>query len=262
MASRVATRSPSGSRRRLGFAILGVLLGIGVGVLLFMPVMPQKLDYHGFHDARTLLGIPNALNVVSNLAFAVVGWLGLRLVAGGATSATILPSLRPAYATLFTGLLLTAFGSAYYHWSPSNATLIWDRLPIAIAFMALFATVMGERVNAGLGARALIPLVVIGVASVLYWAAFDDLRPYGIVQFYPVLAIPVLIACFPSTHGGGRLLLGAIACYVVAKVLEEADGAIYGVSGWISGHTLKHLAAALGAWLIYRMVAMRRPLSD
>ena len=256
----MSAQSPSLPRRitrvHIGYAILAVLLGIAVGVLLVLPAVPQKLAYHDFHDARTLLGIPNAMNVLSNAAFAIAGLSGLALVRR-APAAVIDPPLKPAYATLFTGLLLTALGSAYYHWNPTHPTLIWDRLPIAMAFMALFATVIGERIDPVIGRAALAPLVALGAASVLYWAAFDDLRPYGIVQFYPILAIPVLLACMPCRKPGSGYLLAAIACYLGAKALEEADGWIYGFGGLVSGHTLKHLAAALGAWLIYRMLVAR-----
>ncbi len=244
------------TRAQIGFAILAILLGIAIGALLFLPAVPQKLAYHGFHDARMLLGIPNAMNVLSNAAFAIVGCLGLALIRR-ASAGVIDPRLKPAYATLFAGMLLTALGSAIYHWNPSNASLIWDRLPMAVAFMALFAAVLGERINPAVGRAALWPLVAFGVASVVYWAAFDDLRPYGIVQFYPILAIPVLIACMPRRAPGGGYLMAAIGCYVGAKFLEEADGWVFGFGGLVSGHTLKHLAAAFGAWLIYRMLRAR-----
>jgi Ceramidase len=245
------------TRAVVGFVSLAILFGIAIGALLFLPAVPQKSAYHAFHDVRPLFGIPNGLNVLSNSAFTIVGLFGLAVVRN-AQPLAISRELKPAYATLFAGIFLTALGSAIYHWRPTNATLIWDRLPMAIAFMALFATVIGERIAPRIGRAALLPLVIIGMASVFYWAILDDLRPYGVVQFFPILAIPVLIACMPHHNLGGSYLIGAIACYFGAKFLEEADGPIYALShGFISGHTLKHLAAAFGAWLIVRMLVAR-----
>jgi hypothetical protein len=248
---------PIPTRAFVGFTILAILFGIAIGALLFLPAVAQKSAYHAFHDVRPLFGIPNSLNVLSNSAFAIVGLFGLAVVRN-AQPVAISQVLKPAYAILFAGTSLTAIGSAIYHWNPTNSTLIWDRLPMAIAFMALFATVIGERITPSIGRAALLPLVFIGMASVFYWAAMDDLRPYGVVQFFPILAIPVLIVCMPNHAFRGGYLIAAIACYVGAKFLEEADGLIYALShGVISGHTLKHLAAAFGAWLVVRMLCAR-----
>ncbi len=248
-------------REPMGHAALLALAAIAIGVLLVVPPIAQKLAYHQFHDARSWLGIPNALNVLSNIPFAVIGVLGL-LELRSASPHRVLPLLRPAYAVLFAGVALTGFGSAYYHWSPDNRTLIWDRLPMALAFMGLFAAMLGERVSLQLGRRLLWPLTALGVFSVVWWATVDDLRLYGIVQFYPLLAIPLLLWLFPARYSHAGFIMTALACYGIAKALEDADGLVFRHAELVSGHTLKHLAAALGAWCIVLMLKRRRPLAD
>ena len=58
-----------------------MLLGLMVVSLATLPLLPpiaQDPTYHQFADQRTLLGIPNFWNVVSNLPFVLVGAMGLR----------------------------------------------------------------------------------------------------------------------------------------------------------------------------------------
>ncbi len=235
-----------------GFALVGKMLGVD-------PIR-QPLGYHDFADVRTCLGIPNVQNVLSNLPFLAVGIAGLRWLRRW--DAAVDAELVPAYATLFLGIAATALGSMYYHWAPSSPTLFWDRLPIAVAFMGLFAGVLGERIGPRIGRAVLWPLVVFGVASVIYWHVTDDLRPYAVAQFFPLLTIPLLLALFPARFSRGGDLLAAIGCYVVAKGFEEADKPIYTALGGItSGHVLKHLAATVGVWLVVRMLMQRRPVA-
>ncbi len=245
------------TRAQCGLMGLTLLLGIAIGAFLALPPMAQKTAYHAFHDGRALFGVPNAANVLSNLPFTIIGLLGLRFLAGASDHAVAADG-RAAYVALFAGLTLTGFGSAYYHWAPDNRTLVWDRLPMVIAFMGLFAAMIGERIDARLGRRMLLPLIALGLYSVMHWARVDDLRLYGVVQFYPVLAIPVMLWAFPGRYTHGGYVLAAIACYIAAKVLEDADGRIFQLGAVLSGHTLKHLVAAAGGWCLYRMLTLRR----
>jgi hypothetical protein len=240
--------------------LLGIAIAAVIGLSLAKPIW-QPPAYHAFADARTFLGIPNALNVLSNLPFTVVGLVGIFLLRPGGRLAMPSP-LQTAYLVVSTGVFFTGFGSAYYHWTPTNGTLLWDRLPMAVAFMGLFAAVLGERVGLKIARRLLWPLVAFGLASVLYWHWKDDLRLYVLTQFYPLLTIPILVALFPPMYTRGADFFGALGLYVVAKVLEEADVAIFKLTaGVVSGHTLKHLAAALGAWWVLRMLCLRRPIA-
>jgi hypothetical protein len=254
--------------RLLSIAVLAVA---AVAWLFSRPVLPQSLDYHNFADQRTLLGLPHALNVLSNLPFLFVGVQGLRFLFRRDTLRVDGPFLTAAerrpYVLFFAGVGLTAFGSAYYHLEPSNDRLLGDRLPMTVAFMGLFAAVLMERVSLKAGLDLLGPLVAVGLASALYWHWTEqqgrgDLRFYYVVQFLPMLTLPLLLLLFPPRYTRTLDLVVALGWYVLAKGCEHPlDGPIYGWSGWVSGHTLKHLAAALAAYWILRMLRARRPVS-
>jgi ceramidase len=200
----------------------------------------QDQDYHRFADSRAVMGLDNAADVLSNIPFIVVGVMGLLMLwrRGG---------LR-AYWVFFFAILATGFGSAYYHLAPDDGRLVWDRMPIAIAFMALLSAVVSEQVHAKGGNALLIPLVALGAASVWWWAKVDDLRPYLLVQYGGLAAIAGLCAWFPSRN---RLMLAAAGIYGVAKACELNDRLIFELTaGALSGHTLKHVLAALALFVI------------
>jgi hypothetical protein len=170
---------------------------------------------------------------------------------------------RP-YWLFFTGIALTGVGSAYYHARPDNVTLFWDRLPMAIAFMALLASVIGERIGRRAGARCLWPLAIAGAGSTLYWHLGEqrgagDLRPYALVQFGSMVLIPLILALFPARYTGTRYLWMSIGWYGLAKAFEYLDHGLLTRVG-VSGHTWKHLASAAGAYWILLMLEARRPL--
>jgi len=231
-------------------------------VIYALPPIPQDPAYHQFADQRRLLGVPSLWNVVTNLGFVAVGLAGLlRFRRGGCPGG--LPELRAAYGLFFLGVALTGLGSGYYHLAPSNQRLLWDRLPMALSFTALLSALLGERVGALLGRRLLGPLVLFGQGSVLYWYATEragsgDLRPYFLVQFLPLLILPLLLLGRPSSLPGSGYLWGALAAYTAAKLFEWGDVAVLGFLGQMSGHSLKHLAAA-AAGLLILMALERRP---
>jgi len=232
---------------------LVALLGLMVASLATLPLLPpiaQDPSYHQFADQRTLLGIPNFWNVVSNLPFVLVGTMGLWQF--GRDRASFV---------LFLGVFLTGFGSAYYHWNPNNGTLFWDRLPMALTFMAILTVAVEERVNAKTGAILLWPLLALAVFSLLLWRWTDDLRLYGWVQFFPCIALPLLFVAFPARYSGTSYWLIAAAFYAFAKLFEFYDHAIYSVGHILSGHTLKHFAAASACFAILRYFQTRRPVS-
>lgn len=237
---------------------------IAVAVALMQAPLTQDLRYHSFSDTRTLLAIPNLLNVASNLPFLIVGLHGLYKLTRK-PGLRIIESNRLAYITLFLGTALVALGSGYYHLWPDNNTLVWDRLPMTIAFMALFAIVLSEFISEKLGKTVLLPFLGLGLASVVYWyvtesAGVGDLRYYVIVQFFPMLTIPIILICYESkfTHTTAYwLLLGA---YLLAKVTEHFDAAIFDLLGVVSGHSIKHIAAALGLYLLLKAYEQRNPI--
>ena len=231
------------------FIFLGLMVA-SLAALPLLPPIPQDQDYHHFADTRTLLGIPNVWNVISNLPFIAVGAVGLARCRDD-----------PATIAIFVGIFLTGFGSSYYHWSPSDGTLFWDRLPMTIAFMAILAGAVEERVSAKAGAILLWPLLAIGVFSLLLWRWTDDLRLYGWVQFFPCLALPLMFLLLPPKYTGTWYWIVAAALYALAKVLEHFDDAIYSIGHFVSGHTLKHLAAAAACFAILRHFQTRRAIA-
>ena len=250
---------------------LALLMGISVTAIaatMFVPPMAQDPTYHNLADRRVIAGIPNFWDVVSNAAFLVVGLLGLWTLVQIREDRTRLIDKREAYplAVAFTGTLLIFVGSFYYHWAPSNETLVWDRLPMTLTFMGIFSTVIVERISVKAGLAFLIPLLVVGAASVVYWQMTEhsgqgDLRPYALVQFLPVLLIPVILWLFPARYSGVRYLVEMIGWYGIAKVLEFLDTAVWGwTGGWIAGHSLKHCVAAWGIYALVRYLKHRRAI--
>jgi len=246
--------------------LTGVCVLATAGLYLMSGPIPQPVAYHNFADTRTLLGIPNCADVVSGLGFLLVGGLGLYADRTGRLVHDNLPGF-PAYSLFFAGVALTALGSAWYHLAPSNATLVWDRLPMAVAFMALTVGLLSEFGQRDLQRKLLYPLLVAGLGSVLYWhfgeqAGRGDLRPYLLVQFLPLLLIPLLALTENSRFTRVGDLALVIACYVLAKVAELLDGEIYRALGVVGGHTLKHLLAALAAAAVLRMLWRRHPVGE
>jgi len=233
-----------------GRALLAVSLFAIIAVFVLVDPYPQPQAYHAFADTRTLFGVANFWNVATNATFLVPGIAGLWILRSG-DHPGIVPGLFPAYHILFSGVLLTAFGSGWFHLAPDNDTLFWDRLPMTIAFMSLVAIIVGEHVSEGLGRRLLWPLLAIGAASVFYWDYSEsqqagDLRLYGLVQFLPMLLIPAILLMYPSVFDQTRFIWLVFLLYALAKLFEQLDTTLYGFGEIISGHSIKHLCAALG----------------
>jgi hypothetical protein len=195
--------------------------------------------------------VPNAWNVLSNLPFALVGAWGLALLARTRSAPAFrAPWERWPWRVFFAGVLLTTFGSACYHWAPGNARLLWDRLPMTVAFMGLLSASLAERVSVRWARRLFVPLLAMGVASVLYWhagerAGHGDLRPYIIlVQGGSLVLILLMTLLYPARYGGNGGVYGALALYALAKLFEEADRWSGFAQLGLGGHCLKHLAAA------------------
>ncbi|MEQ1773539.1 MAG: ceramidase domain-containing protein [Burkholderiales bacterium] len=223
-------------------------------LLLLHAAIPQDKAYHFFADVRTCLGIQNFGNVASNLAFlltGIVGWVWCyRNLKTGA---------RLSWLIFFAGVALVFAGSGYYHATPNDDTLVWDRLPMTIAFMGLFAALAGEHLGMQYERPVLIPALVIGVASVFWWRYTDDLRVYVWVQGAPLLAIPFILAMFPGRHTHRIYLLYGLAFYALAKVAEFYDRDTYALtSQFISGHSVKHLLAAGAPLFLYLMLRRRQ----
>ncbi|MBI3099243.1 MAG: alkaline phytoceramidase [Planctomycetes bacterium] len=242
----------------------------GTAWLLWHGPVPQDPEYHCFADQRTLWGIPHFGDVITNIPFVIAGVLGLWVVLArlriGPEGAFREARERIPYAVLFAALSLTGFGSAYYHHTPTNATLFWDRLPLTLVFMSLFSIVIGEHVSPLVGRRLFLPLLTVGAASMLLWRCGEaagegqgDLRLYGMVQFYPMLAIPLILLTFRPLYTHGVYYWEVVGWYAAAKITELLDHEIFALNGAISGHNLKHGLAAAGCWWLVRMLQRRRP---
>jgi hypothetical protein len=254
---------------------IGLLIAVAIAttaMLSFVPRIPQPLAYHDFADQRTLFGIPSALNVLSNLPFFFVGAAGLLFIRRQppypAGRHFLSRAERWPWLIFFLGVAFTCAGSAWYHLAPDNARLVWDRLPMTLGFMSLFAAMIAERIDLRAGLRLLGPLLLAGLGSVLYWhwtelGGAGDLRPYAAVQFLPLLAIPLMLLLFPARYTGTADVWVALLWYGLAKLLEALDGQVYVLAQQIiSGHSLKHLAAAASAWWLLRMLRRRVPVAD
>jgi len=255
------------SRRASAMLLLAVAAIVAV-VALLLPRIPQPLEYHQFADQRSFLGLPHIGDVVSNLAFAAIGLWGLvfllRLNSERIPRHFLDRRERWPYLLVFAGSLLTGFGSWYYHLHPDNASLVWDRLPMTIAFMSLVAAVIAERISLRAGLWLLPILLLIGMGSVLQWYMSEvrgagDLRFYAAVQAYSILVL-VIALFMPPRYTRGSDLAVVAGLYALAKVLEILDEQIFAMGRIASGHTLKHLAAAVSAYWILRMLQKRRPL--
>ena len=260
------TRIPRIPLRLKKIAFLFVTAG-AIAATFLLPRYDLPPTYHYFADHRVLFGVANFGDVASNFAFLVAGLYGVAV--------TLLlrkhfadPSELASYLVLFGALALTAFGSAYYHLRPDDTRLFWDRLPITVAFMGLLAAMISERLSVLIGFWLLPVLVGCGGASLLYWrwtveVGNRDLRPYILIQFYPLLAILLLLWMFEPRYTRGYDFLIALSFYAAAKIFEVADKPIFAATGeMISGHTLKHISAALGGYWLARMLTKRECLSE
>ncbi|MCC6136648.1 MAG: ceramidase domain-containing protein [Candidatus Contendobacter sp.] len=247
--------------KRTGYLIAFTALCIAAAFLL--PTMPQSVEYHRFADDRTLFGVVNFLDATSNLFFLLAGLAGLVVVMRPRTPFAFARERWP-YALFFLGMLLTAAGSAYYHLTPDNERLFWDRLPMTVAFMSLIAAQVADRINARAGLVLLVPMLLVGAASVLYWRATEragagNVIPYGILQGYTVAILILMAVLKPSRYTRGNDIYWVFAAYVLAKLLELFDREFLALGNLVSGHTLKHLAAAVAGFVVCRML-MRRTL--
>ncbi len=227
---------------------------LGMFVALFLrPVIPQDLAYHGFADEVLFFGIPHFFDVISNAIFLVVGYLGFKIVFQNKNLMA-----RHAWLAFFVSIFLIGPGSAYYHWNPNNQTLVWDRLPMGAGFMALYVVLLVEHLGATLE-KYLFPFIFVGVASVMVWAIWDDLRFYFWVQFSSFICIPIILLSFKSHYNQKSGYFYCLLFYFLAKLTETFDKKIFFMTSQVvSGHTLKHLLAGLGLWYLVWMIQKRR----
>jgi len=235
-------------------AVLLLVLVAPLLLLLAGNPVAQDARLGNYADKRMFLGVPNFFDVASNLAFLLVGLAGL--FTGAARNGA-----SRSWLVAFLGTALVCFGSSYYHWAPDSERLVWDRLPMTLAFMGLFVALVSEHIGERIERVLLAPALIAGIASVLWWHYTDDLRPYIWVQLAPFLAILVVVFAFPGRYTHRAYLLHGLALYALAKISEGYDGEIYALTARsLSGHTLKHVLAAGAVLVVYLMLLRRAPI--
>lgn len=244
----------NGVTLRTRIAILLAAAAACFALVFSLDPVAQDLAYHDFADKRGLGGIPNFGDVAGNLPFIGVGIAGI-IAVWRRRKLWAHPAECWLWTVFFTGIFLVGFGSGYYHWAPENATLVWDRLPMTIGFMSLFSLMICERISLKAGLLLFPLFLAAGIGSIWYWNLTEsvgqgDLRPYALVQFFPMVAILLILWLFPSS--GTRYFVLTLVWYVLAKLLEHFDREFFDMTGGIvSGHTLKHLAAAVSTgWMV------------
>lgn len=229
----------------IGFITVGAI----ITVFCLQPI-PQDPNYHNFADFRKIYGVNNFCDVFSNFPFFVVGILGFIKYFKKDIEIPRLPFLIFSIGIFFVGA-----GSSYYHYNPNSQTLVWDRLPMTIAFMALFSIVIGDRISEKFATKILWPLIVAGLLSIGYWHWTEtqnrgDLRPYAIIQFLPMILIPLMLILYKGKLMKTSFLWYTFAAYAMAKVMEHYDIPIFNTLGFISGHSIKHLFGALAVFFV------------
>jgi len=252
------------STARVGLLALAALIAPWLAAF-WLPSFAQPQSFHDYADQRVWLGLPYAADVLSNVPFLVVGAIGLHFVLHGwrTSNRHAFFDQRAAwpYALLFLGILLTAFGSAWYHVQPNDATLVWDRLPIALGFAGLVAGTLTDR-----AAQRIAPLLsafaTVGAGTVLYWHASGNLVPYLVMQAGFIAAALIVTAWIPSRYTHANRIYAAAGLYAVAVICERLDHQVYALlEGLISGHTLKHLFACAAILSVFSMLRARQHAS-
>ena len=254
---------PISSTENIMKIIVLLILSLLTVVLVFLQApIPQDPLYHQFADQREFSGIPNVLNVITNLPYLIFGIMGVKALSVNQT-VQILSGTRYIYQVFFIAVCLIGVGSGYYHLSPDNASLFWDRLPISIAFMSFFTIVVAEYIDKKL-AIILFPLFLfVGLASVVFWYWTEsigqgDLRPYILVQLLPIVLMLAILLMYKPCFSQSYFFWLVLVCYALAKVFEVMDAAVFELLGVLSGHTLKHLVSSVAPLLIYITLNQRK----
>jgi len=251
---------------KIKLLILVLICLAAFAAMFFVKPIPQDEAYHNFADQREILGIPNFWNVISNIPLFLVGLIGTIVGIKKKWVGFDTPAYG-AYLLFFIGVGFIGLGSAYYHLNTNTSTLFWDRLPMALSFMAFFSVIITEHVDEKLGRIMLWPLIVLGFGSVLYWhwseqSGSGDLRPYALVQFLPIVLIPFIVVTCQSRYTRSKNLYVVLLAYLAAKLAEHFDSFLCAFGGILSGHSLKHFLAALAAYWLLRMLWLRIKITD
>lgn len=248
-------------RKALGLWLFAAALA---GLAWLLPRIPQPLQYHDFADRRACFGVANCFDTASNALFVLVGLAGLYFLSSVAGRRAFIDAREAIpYRLFFIAAILLGLGSGYYHLAPDNGRLVWDRAAMSLALMSLFAAILCERVSVTAGLRLLPLLLAVGLGSVAWWSWSEaqgsgDLRAYGLMQLYPMLLIPLLLWLYPPRYSGDKHILTVIGLYLLALLCDFTDHRIAALTGAVSGHTLKHIVAALAMYWVVVYLKRRR----
>lgn len=236
-----------------GVVLIAVFVVTAIA-LYFLDPIAQDLAYHRFSDDRVFFGIAHFMDVVSNIPFLIIGFMGIRLGRKAYRKQPMVFFLMTF--VVFVGVMFTGIGSAFYHYEPNNFALIFDRLPMTLVFTAFFSTIIYDYVDRRVGAWAFYTLLTTGVYSIIYWYYTEitgngDLRLYAFIQFFPVIAVPLILVFYKNSLLYTKQLIYVFIAYTIAKLFEHYDTHVFEFLGFISGHTIKHLASAVAIYFIY-----------
>lgn len=234
------------NKRLIG--LLSIIFIPLLAVLIFKDAVPQDQNYHQFSDQLTHFGIPNFHNVLSNIFFTIFAGFGLLEYLKNKERYSL------SWFVFLLGVFLVAPGSTYYHLSPADFPLIWDRLPMTIGFMGLVSVILCETFNIQKEKPFLVLLLLLGLYSVLHWVLWDDLRIYGWLQLTSIAVILYAAIFYKSRTIINRYLFAAVIFYVIAKITEHNDEAVHQLLKY-SGHSIKHIVSSFA---ILSLVLMKR----
>jgi hypothetical protein len=239
-------------------AALMAMAFAAIGLAILFPLLAPLLPHiptsghshvhahgHAFIDARSFFGIPNCMDVLSNLPFLIGGAWGLIALRSAQSMAA---PLQTAARVFFIGLILTFLGSSFYHWAPIDFGLMMDRIGMAVAFAGVISLAAGSRLGATVSERATPILLMLAPLAAVAAYTLQNVLPWAIVQFGG-MALIVWLACLPRSKAMPSIHLGVlITLYALAKLFEAQDTQVFELTqGLISGHSLKHIAASLAA---------------
>ncbi|CAK8569852.1 unnamed protein product [Lathyrus sativus] len=240
------------------YRVFGVAFLFSISFFLFSPQIPRSLKYHQFADLRNLLGVPNTLNVITNFPFLVVGVLGFVLTLEGGFFTISSQAETWAWILFYAGITGVAFGSVYYHLKPDNNRVLWDTLPMMVAYSSLFSSLVVERIGQRIGLCCMCALLVAAFTCVVYERVYGDIRLCLMFQLILPLAIAVAAFLYPSNYTHSGYWFSSIGIYLLAKFEAVSDRKLYRANNYvISGHSLEHLCLALIPFLLSVMLIYR-----
>ncbi|MBT4066838.1 MAG: hypothetical protein HOE76_06435 [Euryarchaeota archaeon] len=222
--------------------------------------IPQPQEYHDFADDREFWSIPNTFDVMSNLVIIFPGIVGLAFVHERRGSSDIPVDETSIHITLFAGMILTFAGSVWFHLDPNDSTMFWDRLGMSVVIGSCISLIINDMLDRNLAAKIHIPILLASIISVIWWPVFDDLRIYFIVKHQPFIIFPILLLFGTRLYNKISGYYWGLSMFALATLFEFTDQLIFNLTGFISGHTLKHISAGIGLWFLMVMVRDRQKI--